>query len=515
MSEKKKRNEEPRHVPIRRSHPVRDNIEGILGALLLALIVRHFVFEMFVIPTGSMAPALLGRHRDLTCPNCGRDFELDSGAGADGRPRVLRAFCPNCGYEIPERIVRNTFCRCFPSRPRALFWRGGNRVIVNKFTAHYRKPRRWDVIVFRYPFVEMRCKSCGDIEEVTEEVAEGPYTCPECGSRHIAKSRKNYIKRLIGLPGETVELRHGDVYIDGVIARKPREIQEQLWQLIYDSAYSIEESQYDAPAPFVYVTAYGIERPKRNVLAPRWEAAKGKLNRDGNAFELEPEGDGQAKIRYMNSIPDFNPYNGNKAIVSEGVGDLRVTLKASVPEGGALAIHIREDDAVYAGVVGFGSSGPPTSIRSGETALAESGIRLDPGGEHVIAFSNADDLLELRVDGEVLLRQALEISLNDVSRTVVRGGVAISAYGGRAELKRVKLERDVFYISEAPSFEYAPKASLPRDGFFVLGDNSTNSKDSRYWGAVPEGNIIGIADVVCWPLAHLRTLREDGFGDVE
>ena len=51
MSKGTKRSEARKPVLIRRSHPVRDNIEGILGALLLALIVRHFVFEMFVIPT--------------------------------------------------------------------------------------------------------------------------------------------------------------------------------------------------------------------------------------------------------------------------------------------------------------------------------------------------------------------------------------------------------------------------------------------------------------------------------
>jgi signal peptidase I len=32
---------------------------------------------------------------------------------------------------------------------------------------------------------------------------------------------------------------------------------------------------------------------------------------------------------------------------------------------------------------------------------------------------------------------------------------------------------------------------VPNDSYFVLGDNSTNSLDSRFWGSVPCGNIIG------------------------
>lgn len=33
--------------------------------------------------------------------------------------------------------------------------------------------------------------------------------------------------------------------------------------------------------------------------------------------------------------------------------------------------------------------------------------------------------------------------------------------------------------------------TVPADSYFVLGDNSTNSLDSRYWGGVPRKNVIG------------------------
>jgi signal peptidase I len=41
--------------------------------------------------------------------------------------------------------------------------------------------------------------------------------------------------------------------------------------------------------------------------------------------------------------------------------------------------------------------------------------------------------------------------------------------------------------------------TVPQDGYFALGDNSYNSYDSRYWGAVPEANLVGRGLLVYWP----------------
>lgn len=43
--------------------------------------------------------------------------------------------------------------------------------------------------------------------------------------------------------------------------------------------------------------------------------------------------------------------------------------------------------------------------------------------------------------------------------------------------------------------------TVPAESFFALGDNSYNSSDSRYWGVVPEQNVIGRAFFVYWPLS--------------
>ncbi|MFM7846121.1 MAG: S26 family signal peptidase [Planctomycetota bacterium] len=42
----------------------RETIESVLVAIILALLFRTFIGEAFVIPTGSMAPTLMGNHKD-------------------------------------------------------------------------------------------------------------------------------------------------------------------------------------------------------------------------------------------------------------------------------------------------------------------------------------------------------------------------------------------------------------------------------------------------------------------
>ena len=43
---------------------------------------------------------------------------------------------------------------------------------------------------------------------------------------------------------------------------------------------------------------------------------------------------------------------------------------------------------------------------------------------------------------------------------------------------------------------------VPEDCYFMMGDNSANSSDSRFWGFVPRKNIVGKALLVFWPLSR-------------
>src|ERR1051326_1740640 len=88
---------------------IKETIESILVAFILAFIFRAFVVEAFVIPTGSMAPTLLGAHMRFRCNDCGYRFSINyNGQQANG-DLVIRdtadvsydVVCPNCGYQFP------------------------------------------------------------------------------------------------------------------------------------------------------------------------------------------------------------------------------------------------------------------------------------------------------------------------------------------------------------------------------------------------------------------------------
>ena len=191
----------------------REFIEMVGIALVLAFLFKAFIIELYCIPTGSMASTLMGRHKDVHCEACGFPFQFsasqESNDGSESPrakeqlPRVIAGTCPQCHYTmyVGDGNVANQVHMSF----------NGDRIFVNKSLFSYREPSRWHVTVFRYP----------------------------------AKPQINYIKRLIGLPNETVMLRNGQVFVkkDGndhfEIQRKPLRVLLTMLRPVDDNDYVI------------------------------------------------------------------------------------------------------------------------------------------------------------------------------------------------------------------------------------------------------------------------------------
>ncbi|MBA2707019.1 MAG: signal peptidase I, partial [Gemmatimonadaceae bacterium] len=112
--------------------------------------------------------------------------------------KVYDVRCPNCALELPAADRTNPEVRY------------GDRILVLKYLYLFQEPRRWDVVVFKSP--------------------DDP------------AYQQNFIKRLVGKPGESIMILDGDIYVgkgndSGTyrIQSKPRYVQQDLWRNIYDN----------------------------------------------------------------------------------------------------------------------------------------------------------------------------------------------------------------------------------------------------------------------------------------
>lgn len=64
-----------------------------------------------------------------------------------------------------------------------------------------------------------------------------------------------------------------------------------------------------------------------------------------------------------------------------------------------------------------------------------------------------------------------------------------------------------YYYNRGEFGEEGRKMQVPKESFFVLGDNSASSQDSRYWGFVPRKNILGKAMLIYWPPQRIRIIK--------
>ncbi len=65
----------------------------------------------------------------------------------------------------------------------------------------------------------------------------------------------------------------------------------------------------------------------------------------------------------------------------------------------------------------------------------------------------------------------------------------------------------IYYFNKGNFGLLDQKIVVPKDNYFVLGDNSVSSKDSRYWGFVPKEDILGQAMIIYWPLQRMRVIK--------
>jgi signal peptidase I len=194
-AETEKEEKHKKSIPPR--DPAREVVETIVFVVVLVLLLKLFVTEAFVIPTGSMAETLYGYQKIITCPKCKHEFPVNShdeveGRQGDGKQMKLYGFCcPNCRYlghilrvQGLDPQTRKLILEPEPELQPPPKNSSGDRVLVLKPLYHIREPRRGDVVVFKFP-----------------EKPQDKFTA------------QNYIKRAQAFGGETAAIFRGDLYI--------------------------------------------------------------------------------------------------------------------------------------------------------------------------------------------------------------------------------------------------------------------------------------------------------------
>ena len=529
--------------PGHRADEARETVESIVVAVILALLVRAFAVEAFVIPTGSMAPTLMGRHKEIACPQCGHVFPVNAAEEADptydsfGRPfypRVKLGTCSNCRFQSDvsgapsfkgDRILVMKFPYTLPMLPGA----GG--------------PSRWDVVVFNYP-------------EIPEQ---------------------NYIKRLVGLPNEALRIHAGDIMTHAghapfVMQHKPLNHQRAMQVLVYDDAHrprvlegrpewlrwaSRPEGPWNegVPGSFSVGTSGDWARLRyRHLVADpkQWEAlARGSI----------PATPPRATL-----ITDFNSYN--TGVTFEGrdpsdgldphwVGDLTIEFRIEVTStSGRFRVELVRGGIPYRCEIDVATG--QVQLYRGDQAIGSavnSGVK--GPGTHDLAFANVDGRLTLWVDGETPFGEGVIHDDGQGPRPVPTAAdldpAGVAARGLSARISRLRLSRDIYYTLAPSRADYGSLWDLvgregseqravavfdlladpsrfarladlkPSDDYVIrpghymmMGDNSPRSKDGRAWTTLDQGErgwdknerashevpaslLIGKAFFVYWP----------------
>jgi signal peptidase I len=425
----------------------------------LVSLARAFIVDSYEVPTSSMAPTLVGHHRAAPCPRCGALVRvglhpLDHGEEATNPRFYHRAVCPNCGagglglHHAP--VI------------------AGQRLLVNKAAFAVRSPQRWEVIVFHLFGIDL-------------------------------------IKRLIGLPGETVAIHDGDIYIDGVLCRKTLDECRAMRVLVFDNNHQ--------PQPMTWAT--------------RWEVApapSGPHPLVGTELHLDAsrQTDDWQEVAYRHfcldthkflNIADEYGYNGADPRAVTPVHDTMLECEVQVTAGGGVVVLGVTDGLDFLLVeLPAGSAGeavvrqadsfglPAFRKRDGQPILARSNeVSLHVGKRYHIEIAFVDRRLSVAIDGKEPFGPVDRPPCG--ARPALVRPVALAVRGVKAVVSNVRLYRDVHYTQAGTNGVGGAVVRLGPRQYFVLGDNSPRSEDSRFW---PDGGAVDAGCLIGAPALYLR-----------
>jgi len=347
----------------------------------------------------------------------------------------------------------------------------GDKILADKASLAFSEPERLSVIVFKFP----------------EDVGK----------------KRDFIKRVVGMPGETFEIHEGDAYINGEILRKPLKKQRGIWSEVA----SLHASQSPLPGEWTTQGDAALQKGAL-VLDGRQRPASFSYNTlvtDSVSSSLRDSanlvGDLMVKVRL--------------AVSDNATGELQITLRDL--QGKATPRRFSSPQVFWRqrGRSVLSASFKPEGItwslqRNGSTLNSVRTPNWPPGQLHSVEFSSYDGTAHLMLDGNLLMSEQFDPSL--AANELLAGlppPLAVTAEDSSLTIRSVRLYRDLYWTNMGPWASDHQVLRIPEGHYIVLGDNSPSSEDSRRWGNspfVPRENLVAQASVIFWPPQRWRIL---------
>jgi len=426
-----------------------------------ALMAGTWMLDGLILPnrvsSGSMAGTLLGPHVRVRCAACGLPIDC----GMEFVPSNGLVRCLNCGYrENDVHLARG--------------WRGA-RMLIDRSAFAWRRPRRWELVVFR----------CRD---------EPGELC---------------VKRVLGLPGETVAVREGDVYIDGQIARKPPDVLRSMAVQVRDDRF--RPARGAAWLPDSRHSGWRAVESGYEFLPRAASTAAPEQQIDWLRYRplALPDRAGQPKADLIDDAPIYDDlaYNAGQSRQLFPVHDLVLRCRLRTDGASLVRFQIRQSHGTFEAAIDA-ARGAVSVTRDSErlgSASAENlalGLAddqapsMDSARDVLVEMAVVDQQVQLAVDGKLLLEKQYSVKGN-----VARSGVSLAIGIGGAHLGTVRIDdlevlRDVYYT---PSESRGSGATRLGPGeYFVLGDNSSASDDSRSWASAALTDSALVGKPIAW-----------------
>lgn len=297
------------------------------------------------------------------------------------------------------------------------------------------------------------------------------------------------VKRVTGLPGETIGIADGDLWIEG--KRLPSAVPRPAPIVVFD------ERWLDVPKFFHFESERWREDSGEWVVAGADESP-------GSLMSYHPDLRDDYLDREHQRVPGLRQVN-------DGILELEFRLDADGGDG-KLRFRLVEEGDTFEVVlesrrIALVRHSARTLLEKHEesgSVITEVPVSLETGRWYQLSFANVDNHLTLAVP-ELQLAIGHDYPTNEPhpghssgAERSIGSRVAFGAEACTARFRSVRILRDPYYTAVGTFGVEAPLALGP-DEYFLLGDNSASSTDSRHFGPVHAHELLGRPVAIVWP----------------